>query len=93
MKWYILTIFLVVGLSISGLLVISFSFDPYESADLIKYLFFASLFMAIWGLSTLALNKFETKTDWIDFYKTFKIGFIISVIIFAMIFLIRWQTK
>ena len=83
MKWYILVIFLVTGLSIAGLLTISFNLDPYKESSQIKYLFFASLFMALWGFSTLVLNRFKLKMDWPDFYKSFRIGFIISITIFA----------
>ena len=81
MKWYVLIIFLVTGLSIAGLLVVSFNLDPYKVNNQIKYLFFTSLFVALWGFSTLALNKFKLKMDWPDFYKSFKIGFIISIAI------------
>jgi len=90
MKWYILVIFFVTGLSIAGLLVISFNLDPYKVANQIKYLFFSSLFIALWGLSTLILNKFKIRIDWPDFYKSFKIGFATSLVICVVIFIIRY---
>lgn len=83
MRWYVLIIFLVTGLSIAGLLVISLNLDPYKATVLTKYLFFSSLFMAIWGFGTLVLNRFKLKMDWPDFYKSFRIGFIISIVIYA----------
>ena len=70
-----------------GLLIISFSQDPYNSSVQVKYLFFTSLFMSLWGLSTLVLNKFKLKMDWPDFYKSFKIGLIISaLLVFGLLF-------
>ena len=78
------------GLSVAGLLIISFNLDPYKSSTQVKYLFFTSLFMVLWGFSTLALNRFKLKTDWPDFYKSFKIGFIISAVVCLSIFVIRY---
>ncbi len=90
MKWYILIIFLVTGLSIAGVLIISFNLDPYQSSVQVKYLFFTSLFMVLWGFSTLALNRFKLRMDWPDFYKSFRIGFIISLAGCLSVFLIRY---
>jgi len=90
MKWYVLIIFLVTGLSIAGLLVISFNLDPYKVNNQIKYLFFTSLFISLWGVSTLALNRFKTRIDWPDFYESFKIGFVISLVVSLSIFVIRY---
>lgn len=90
MKWYVLVNFLITGLSIAGLLVMFFNVDPYGADNLIRYLFFASFFMILWGFSTLALNRFKTKIDWPDFYKSFKIGFIISLILCLGLFIIRY---
>ena len=90
MKWYVLVIFLVTGLSIVGLLVISLNLDPYKSNIQIKYLFFTSFFLVLWGLGTLTLNRFKFKPDWPDFYKSFKIGFVISLVSCLSIFLIRY---
>lgn len=84
MKWYVLVIFLVIGLSVVGLFVISFNLDPYKSSVHIKYLFFTSLFMAIWGFSASALNRFKLRIDWPDFYESFKTGFIVSMAILAV---------
>ena len=81
MKWYVSVIFLVTGLSIVGLLTIFFRFDPYKATDLIKYLFFTSFFIALWGLVTLVLNRFKFRVDWPDFYRSFRIGLIISLVI------------
>ncbi|OGN10560.1 MAG: hypothetical protein A3I26_01380 [Candidatus Yanofskybacteria bacterium RIFCSPLOWO2_02_FULL_43_10] len=89
MKWYVLVIFLIMGLSVAGLLTISFNFNPYQSGIQVKYLFFASLFMVLWGFSTLALNRFKLKMDWPDFYKSFKIGLIISLAGCLLIFIVR----
>gem|GEM_PF-7065118 len=90
MKWYVLVIFLVTGLSIVGFLIIFFNLNPYQSGVQVKYLFFTSFFMALWGIATLALNRFKLKLDWPDFYKSFKIGFVISLVICLSIFLIRY---
>ncbi len=90
MRWYILVIFLVMGLSVAGLLMIFLNLDPYKATVLTKYLFFTSLFTALWGLSTLALNRFKLKPDWPDFYKLFKISFIISLVLCLGIFVIRY---
>ena len=90
MKWYILVIFLVTGLSFVGLLTISFNLDPYKATVLTKYLFFTSLFTTVWGVSTLALNKFKLKMDWPDFYKSFRMGLIISLVICFGIFIVRY---
>ena len=73
-----------------GLLVISFNLDPYKTANQIKYLFFSSLFIALWGLSTLILNKFKIRIDWPDFYKSFKIGFVVSLVVSLSIFVTRY---
>jgi len=89
MKWYVLVIFLVMGLSIAGLLIISLNLDPYKSSTQVKYLFFTSLFIVLWGFGTLALNRFKLKMDWPDFYKSFRIGFIISLVGCLTIFLIK----
>ena len=87
MRWYVLVIFLVIGLSIAGLLIVSFNLDPYRTTASIKYLFFTSLFITLWGFSTLALNRFKLKMDWPDFYKSFKIGLIISaLLVFGLLF-------
>jgi len=90
MKWYVFVIFLVTGLSIAGLLVISFNLDPYGATTLVKYLFFTSLFMFLWGLSTLAFNRFKFKPDWPDFRRSFRMGFAISLIICLGIFVTRY---
>ena len=90
MRWYVLVIFLVIGLSIAGLLIVSFNLDPYRTTASIKYLFFTSLFITLWGFSTLALNRFKLKMDWPDFYKSFRMGIIISLVICLSIFLIRY---
>ena len=90
MKWYVLVIFLVTALSIAGLLVVSLNLDPYKTGTLIKFLFFISLFMAFWGFSTSVLNKFKFKPDWPDFYKSFTMGLIISLVVCLSIFLIRY---
>ena len=90
MKWYVWVIFLVTGLSITGFLVIFLNTDPYRVTALTRYLFFTSLFMALWGFSTLALNRFKLKMDWPDFYKSFKIGFVISLVICLSVFMVRY---
>ena len=90
MKWYVFVIFLVTGLSVAGFLVIFFNIDPYESANQARYLFFTALFMAIWGFGTLLLNRFKLKIDWPDFYESFKMSFIISLILCLGIFIIRY---
>jgi len=90
MKWYVLVIYLVTGLSIVGLLVVSFNLDPYRATVLTKYLFFTSLFVSLWGLSTLVLNRFKLRMDWPDFYKSFKIGFVVSIAIFAVYMFISY---
>lgn len=74
----------------AGLLVIFLNTDPYKAIKQIKYLFFASLFVFIWGFSTLALNKFKTRIDWPDFYKSFRMGFVISLAVCLGIFAIRY---
>jgi len=90
MKWYVLVIFLVMVLSVTGLLIVSFNLDPYRSSVQVKYLFFTSLFLVLWGFGTLALNRFKLKMDWPDFYKSFRIGFIVSLVAILSIFLIRY---
>lgn len=90
MKWYVLVIFLVTGLSIAGLLVVFLNIDPYKANSQIKFLFFASMFMSLWGFVTLALNGFKFRVDWPDFYKSFKIGSIISLAICLTVFAIRY---
>ena len=90
MKWYVLVIFLVMGLSIAGLLIISLNLDPYKSSTQVKYLFFASLFMVLWGFNTLVLNRFKLKPDWPDFYKSFRISFIISLVGCLLIFFVKY---
>ena len=64
-------------------MLVSTRFDPYKATDSVMFLFFGSLFMVIWGLMTMLLNRFKLKIDWPDFYKSFRIGFIISLAIFA----------
>lgn len=81
MKWYVLVIFLVTGLSIAGLLVVFLNVDPYRANNQIKLLFFASMFMSLWGIVTLALNRFKFRMDWPDFYGSFKKGFFVSMAI------------
>ncbi len=90
MSWYVLVIILVVILSISGLILVSVRFDPYKATNPVRFLFFGPLFIALWGLSTLALNRFKLKIDWPDFYKSFKIGFVISLVVYLGIFVIRY---
>lgn len=90
MKWYVLVIFLVTGLSIVGLLVVSFNLDPYKANNQIKDLFFTSLFMSLWGFSTLVSNRFKFKMDWPDFYKSFKIGFLVSLAILTAYILVLY---
>ena len=90
MKWYVLVIFLVTGLSIVGLLTILFNVDPYKSNTQIKYLFFTSLFMTLWGFGALVFNRFKLKPDWPDFYKSFKIGLIVSLVVCLLVFLVRY---
>ena len=73
-----------------GLLIISFNLDPYSSSNRIKYLFFTSLFMVLWGFNTLVLNRFKLKPDWPDFYKSFRISFIISLVGCLLIFFVKY---
>ena len=89
MKWYILVTFLIMGLSVTGLLVILFNLDPYKATVSTKYLFFIYLFVALWGFSTLVVNKFKLKTDWPDFQESFKKGFIVSLVGCLIIFIIK----
>lgn len=84
MKWYVLVIYLVTGFSMAGLLVGFFNINPYQANNQVKYLFFALLFMLLWGFNTLAINKFKFKVDWPDFYRSFRTGLIIAVIIFMI---------
>lgn len=90
MKWYAYTILSVTVLSIAGLIIIFLNADPYESGAGSKYLFFTSLFLVLWGSSTVALNKFKLKIDWPDFYSSFRTGLMISLIGCLIIFLVRY---
>lgn len=83
-------IFLVTGLSMAGLLIVSLNIDPYKTTVLTKYLFFTSFFLVLWGVGTLALNRFKLKPDWPDFYKSFKISFIIAIVVCLGVFVIRY---
>lgn len=89
MKWYILVTFLIMGLSVAGLLVALFNLDPYKITALTKYLFSVSLFVALWGSSTLVINRLKLKTDWPDFQESFKKGFIVSLVGCLIISLIK----
>lgn len=90
MRWYVLTIFLITGLSVVGFLIVLFNLDPHKDIVLSKYLFFTSFFMFFWGFSTLVLNRFKFKIDWPDFYKSFKTAFIISLVVCLGVFVIRY---
>ncbi len=90
MKWYVLVTFLISVLSIVGFLIILLNLNPYETNSQIKSLFFVSLFLAFLGLSTSLHNGFKLKTDWPDFYRSFKIGFIVSLVLSSGILITRY---
>ncbi len=53
MKWYISATLLITLISLIGLGIIVFQFDPDTAPINIRVLFFFSFFLALWGLGTL----------------------------------------
>lgn len=86
MRWYVLVILFATGASIAGLSMIVFKFDPFQASQLIKFLFFCSLFVSIWGLGTLVLIGLKN-----DFTGAFRRGLWLAVLALGGITLNRLQ--
>jgi len=84
MKWYVWVIILATTLSLLGLAIISIKLDPFQSGQLIKFLFFCPLFVSTWGLGTLVLMGFKN-----DFTGAFRRGFWLAVLASGTIVLNR----
>ncbi|MEX2090567.1 MAG: hypothetical protein WD989_00315 [Candidatus Paceibacterota bacterium] len=78
MKWYVLTVLIVVILSSVGLTIISITQDPFQADRFIKFLFFCSLFVFSWGIGTLIFLGFRN-----DFVKSFRRGLWLAILILA----------
>ncbi|MDP2648017.1 MAG: hypothetical protein Q8P35_02150 [Candidatus Yanofskybacteria bacterium] len=105
MKWYLAATLSMTLVSLVGLGIIVFRFDPDQATNFIKVLFFLSLFLALWGLGSLMFSllgillrrgfqgiiKHYWKIRAADFSVFFRRGFLLSVGIFAYIFLRWWK--
>lgn len=105
MKWYLTVTLSMTLISLVGLGIIVFQFDPDQATNLTKVLFLLSLFLALWGLGTLLFSllgillrrgfqgiiKHYWKIRAADFSVFFRRGFLLSVGIFASIFLRLWK--
>ena len=84
MKWYVWIIILATILSISGLAIISIKLDPFQSGQLIKFLFFCALFVSTWGLGTLVLMGLKN-----NFTGAFRRGIFLALVVSGAIVLNR----
>jgi len=84
MRRYILSILITVALSASGIIIIVSKFDPYQTGQLIKFLFFSSLFVLIWGVSSLVLLGLKN-----DLAGAFRRGLWPAILILIIIWLNR----
>ena len=84
MKWYVLIIILATILSLSGLAIILVKQDPFQVGQLIKFLFFCSLFVSTWGMNTLVLMGFKS-----DFTGAFRRGLWLAILVLGGITLSR----
>ncbi|MBI2064130.1 MAG: hypothetical protein HYT66_00210 [Candidatus Yanofskybacteria bacterium] len=75
MKWYLWIIILATILSLSGLAIISIKQDPFQATNFIKFLFFCSLFVSVWGIGTLVLMGLKN-----DFTGAFRRGLWLAVL-------------
>lgn len=73
------------GITVSMIIV---KFDPFEVGEEIKLLFFASLFVFMWGLGTLAffILNIGTRDRWAD---SFRRGLFLSLVFLLLIFFKR----
>lgn len=83
MRWYFLVILLVTILSVAGLLMIAFRFDPFGTNASVKALFLGSFFIALWGVGTLLFS------GWSPFFISFRRGLLVSVAVSLSIVLGR----
>lgn len=81
--WQILALIFVGAISFVGLVIIAFTFDPFESVDYIKFLFYSLLFAFFLSLSA-TIFFYLGKKDELQFEMSFKRGFLISLIILAI---------
>ncbi|MBI2068791.1 MAG: hypothetical protein HYT67_01665 [Candidatus Yanofskybacteria bacterium] len=84
MKWYVWIIISAVILSLSGLAIISIKQDPFQSGQLIKFLFFCSLFVSSWGFGALVLMGLKN-----DFPAAFRRGLFLALVVSGTIILNR----
>ena len=84
MKWYIAVVSVATILSLTGLAIISIKLDPFQSGQLIKFLFFCPLFVSTWGLGTLVLMGFKN-----DFTGAFRRGLFLALVVSGTIVLNR----
>ena len=84
----ILTVVFVGLISFVGLVVVAFNFEPIQSADYIKFLFYSLLFALLWSLGTVVFYYFSKK-DELQFEMAFKRGFLISSALLFILILLR----
>ena len=84
MKWYVAVVSVATILSLTGLAIISIKLDPFQSGQLIKFLFFCSIFVSSWGLGTLVLMGLKN-----DFPAAFRRGLFLALVVSGTIVLSR----
>ena len=84
----VLTLIFIGGISLVGLVIIVLTFDPVQSADYIKFLFYSLLFALLWSLGTAGFF-FLGKKDELQFEMAFKRGFLLSFILLVIFIWLR----
>ncbi|OGN06224.1 MAG: hypothetical protein A3B86_03840 [Candidatus Yanofskybacteria bacterium RIFCSPHIGHO2_02_FULL_38_22b] len=75
-------------ISLTGLVVIAFSFDPAQSNVYAKFLFYSLLFALLWSWGSIGFYYFGKK-DELQFERAFKRGFLISTLLLVILTLLR----
>jgi uncharacterized membrane protein YidH (DUF202 family) len=95
MKWHVFAMLVSVAISLIGLGMIATQTDPYSTTATVRLLFFASLLILLWGLTSLTAlyikyRLTKQKIDDKSILSSYVIGFFISLIGLGIIAINIW---
>ena len=90
MKKEVFSLSFIAAIAFLSVGIITFNFDPFNSAQNIKILFYASLFTAIWSGGTILLVYLRKENE-NRFSGAFRLGLLLSVVILAIFLGLRFR--